>query len=123
MKFKYFLVILSGLACYLVQTDQTCGKKPESVGKTLIGQELASNSWPWVVALINRQNLQFFCGGTLISSRHVLTGEHFFVSQLISSFLDLPQFCYSQLRIASTRNTDRLSKQLTKSQLLLADTT
>jgi len=38
------------------------------------GEEAKMNEWPWQVALV--YNNKFFCGGSLISDRHILTAAH-----------------------------------------------
>jgi len=38
------------------------------------GKEANMNEWPWQVALV--YNNKFFCGGSLISDRHILTAAH-----------------------------------------------
>lgn len=38
------------------------------------GTKTLRGEWPFLVALYNAENLEIFCGGTLISQRHVLTG-------------------------------------------------
>jgi len=38
------------------------------------GEETKLNEWPWQVALV--YNNKFFCGGSLISDRHILTAAH-----------------------------------------------
>ena len=44
-----------------------CGKKSKlSVGV---------NEWPWLSAFVFWPDLEYFCGGSLISTKHVLTGE------------------------------------------------
>jgi len=40
------------------------------------GVETETNEYPWQVALVSASGKHPFCGGTLISSRHVLTAAH-----------------------------------------------
>ena len=40
------------------------------------GFETEPNEFPWVVGLTDRRLRQPFCGGALISNRHVLTAAH-----------------------------------------------
>ena len=40
------------------------------------GQRADVNEYPWQVGLVNTQGTTPFCGGTLISSQHVLTAAH-----------------------------------------------
>ena len=50
-----------------------CGIKPE---KIVGGSEVTPYSLPWQVAFVRRGSNQPFCGGTLISDRHILTAAH-----------------------------------------------
>lgn len=78
--------------------ESNCGAS--SCGKTLMlsglvkgGSQAKRGQWPFLAALENREGRKFFCGGNLISSRHVLTGElkcclisnH----EIINEFIDL----------------------------------
>lgn len=52
-----------------------CGLSTNSLRKSG-GTKVDPNEWPWMVALI-RRNLPFiFCGGVLITDRHVLSAAH-----------------------------------------------
>lgn len=81
MTVKSFFVTLITLCLVsqYVQADSgECGRISDSLQD--------ANSFPWTVELVNRRTNLFFCAGSLISSKHVLSGE----SQLMS----LP--CYVQ---------------------------
>lgn len=52
-----------------------CGKVSFSVGLAIGGRETERGQWPFLVALFNFEENQFFCGGNLISSKNVLTGK------------------------------------------------
>ena len=54
-----------------------CGRIAPSVSVTKIvgGKEADPQEWPWAAALL-RTGDSHFCGGTLISDRHVLTAAH-----------------------------------------------
>ena len=50
-----------------------CGVKPSAI---VGGSEVTPYSLPWQVAFVSRGSNRPFCGGTLISDRHVLTAAH-----------------------------------------------
>ena len=50
-----------------------CGRKPSLI---VGGYEVTSYSIPWQVSLVKPTSDLPFCGGTLISDRHVLTAAH-----------------------------------------------
>jgi serine protease 56 len=80
MKFKRISVILLTILDICVNTNSAqvkCGRKSVASGNVHGGEPAKLNEWPWLVAL-RHQNAEvnkFFCGGTLISKRHVLSGE------------------------------------------------
>lgn len=51
--------------------------KAEGIGLVAGGQGFTRGKWPWMVAIFGRaeEKWQFRCGGTMISNKHVLTGE------------------------------------------------
>lgn len=62
--------------CSYIETKFTeCGTTSYSVGHIVGGAEAKPGQWPFMAALVMRSTKQFFCGGNLISRRHVLTGE------------------------------------------------
>merc|ERR1719167_799763 len=50
-----------------------CGRKP---GRIVGGKEVTPYSLPWQIAFVYRGLNEPFCGGTLISDRHILTAAH-----------------------------------------------
>lgn len=45
--------------------------------KRIVGrQPAAPGQWPWMAALLNDGAPEIFCGGVLVSDRHVLTGAN-----------------------------------------------
>ncbi|KAG8201309.1 hypothetical protein JTE90_016790 [Oedothorax gibbosus] len=56
-----------------VQVPEDCGV---GTNRRIVGGLSADRkAWPWMVALLNNK-LKFFCGGSLISNRYVLTAAH-----------------------------------------------
>jgi hypothetical protein len=55
--------------------NQDCGKVEFTSGLIVNGTQTSRGQWPFLVALHHLENEIFFCGGSLISTRHVLTGE------------------------------------------------
>merc|ERR1719458_433646 len=54
-----------------------CGVKGGAAnGRIVGGQETEQHEYPWQVGLVSRNGRSPFCGGTLISSTHVLTAAH-----------------------------------------------
>ncbi|XP_026805755.1 uncharacterized protein LOC113548864 [Rhopalosiphum maidis] len=62
--------------------ETTCGVRNVTIVKILGGAPSELGAWPWMVALgyvgVNQNNrvLQWNCGGTLITNKHVLTAAH-----------------------------------------------
>lgn len=54
---------------------KSCGIREGFVPTIFGGHKTSKGDWPWNVAFIDREYENFFCGGTLISARHVLSGE------------------------------------------------
>jgi len=63
-----------------VPSNQDCSCGIENTGGRIIGgSETVPHRYPWMVALVQpNQPTRQFCGGTLISDRHVLTAAHCF---------------------------------------------
>lgn len=55
-----------------------CGVNPKkSLFRRIVGGKPADpKDWPWMVALLQRVGNTQYCGGTLITDRHVLTAAH-----------------------------------------------
>jgi len=53
---------------------QWCGNVTFIKTTVLSGDEAAPGQFPFLAALIYKPKNKFFCGGTLITSKHVLTG-------------------------------------------------
>lgn len=72
MKLIDFGVVLFAIS---VANAKSCGRRSNVVGTIFGGNKALKNEWPWLVAFVDRQSESFFCCGSLISSKHVLSGE------------------------------------------------
>lgn len=55
-----------------------CGRPESGVGLIVRGRDFERGDFPWAVPLLRSQNggtLLFFCGGTLVTLSHVVTGR------------------------------------------------
>lgn len=55
-----------------------CGRSVVARKRIVNGKPAALNSWPWIAAIGFEQDgkIDFLCGGTLITNRHVVTAAH-----------------------------------------------
>ena len=72
--FRTFLLLITFSS--LSVTDD-CGTRSYSTGTIFGGNYAVIRQWPWFARLfrIGQVKDQFFCGGSLISDKHVLTGK------------------------------------------------
>jgi Trypsin len=76
MKFTLVFVIFVAICCVLADGQgESCGRKFSGSDLSFGGEQVQSNEWPWLVALIYSPKNVFFCSGSLISSKHVISGE------------------------------------------------
>lgn len=68
MFFKFLVIFL----CF--EAFETCGRFSYGGGTIVGGEFIKKGEWPWLVALFESKSRSYFCGGTLISEKHVLTG-------------------------------------------------
>ena len=57
-------------------SDCSCGVSQRNMPRIVGGQHALKNAYPWLVALVLVGSTNPFCGGTLLSSRTVLTAAH-----------------------------------------------
>lgn len=67
------LAIILKLA--VVAVAQECGNVKYSSELIFGGKYAKRGQWPWLCTLHDTESDEFFCGSTLISNRHVMTGE------------------------------------------------
>lgn len=53
-----------------------CGKVSYNEGYVVGGRKVIRGQWPFIVALRFIRTKQFFCGGVLITTTHVVTGNY-----------------------------------------------
>lgn len=64
-----------------------CGIVTLIQGQSIGGTETKRGQWPFLVALHNIEKQKFFCGGNLISAKHVLTGNLSTINPLVANQL------------------------------------
>ena len=82
MLFNEVLVIFLVFSLICLQAKSTsvkneCGKKNAAKGLVYGGEQTKPNTWPWLVAFSHRVKRKqiFFCGGSLVSTKHVVSGN------------------------------------------------
>ena len=86
MRFKgvfinfFAAVIFLSLANVDALNDNSCGREYAGIGLIVGGMKVnLRTKWPWIVAFTHFERNNYFCGGSLISELHVLSGELFFL--------------------------------------------
>lgn len=78
LKFFVFVLLVFSVESSRVKRyarDQ-CGEPLVPEGTVQFGHVSERNKWPYLVALFEVSSKKFFCGGSLISRRHILTAAH-----------------------------------------------
>lgn len=75
LKESFALIIVT---CFLSEAQSVtfCGQRNAVIGTIFGGEEVSRNAWPWLVAFHNRLKKKFFCAGSLITEKHVLSGKY-----------------------------------------------
>lgn len=55
--------------------ETRCGQKTVGVGNVYGGKLVEANSWPWLVAFMKEPENTFFCGGSYVSKRFIVSGK------------------------------------------------
>lgn len=79
MKLRYLLAVVLNVCAILGLGEanlENCQSSDPIVSRIFGGEKVTKFKieFPWLVALYNRKNEKFFCAGSLISEKHVLSG-------------------------------------------------
>lgn len=78
MHFNIAFVLIISISSVLglpnASSDQ-CKKGRGFTGQIVGGERAKKGDWRWVVAFIHWRSENYFCGGSLISTRHILSGK------------------------------------------------
>jgi secreted trypsin-like serine protease len=77
MKFKFiFCFVLIYLTCS-VTIGYKCGVRSSIKSEKVSDRnEIDPGSWPWIAALVHLRLNSYFCGASVISEKHLLSGKH-----------------------------------------------
>lgn len=71
------LFMISGVVFgFRLSAPESCGQRRVLSGTIFGGSSTSRGQWPWLVAFVYRFSEKFFCGGSLISTKHVLSGKN-----------------------------------------------
>lgn len=75
--FGVFSLFLISCEIFVASSSQVqpCGQRKGGGGNIIDGIKAKKNEWPWLVAFVKVPEGKFFCGGSLISDKHILSGE------------------------------------------------
>lgn len=76
MRFKEsFMVIMICCSLGLSVGNEQCKKGRSVIGAIVGGERAQKGEWRWMVAFIHMEKGNYFCSGSLISNRHILSGK------------------------------------------------
>jgi len=72
LKFGFFLIFVAHLRMKV--QSHGCGNVTFNAAMAIGGEIASPAQFPYLIALIYKPVKQFFCGGTLITNQHALSG-------------------------------------------------
>lgn len=87
--FVIAFVLILDLNLLIEVQGQECGKVNFIEQRILGGIETSRGQWPFLAALYHADKSNFFCGSTVISAKHVLTGEFSVLSRHGKNYCEL----------------------------------
>lgn len=96
-----------------------CGEVFYVQGLVIGGTTTIRGQWPFLVALHHLEANAFFCGGNLITSRHVLTGRLTFIDNCVESTILISIQLLIACRIKINPNNCKLMNSLFYSVALI----
>lgn len=94
-----------------------CGRKSVTGGLILGGTYSARGQWPWLAALVYSHDQKYFCGSTLISTKHTITAAHCMQAKLSRKVLEPEQLVvllgkHDMKELSEDGSETRLVKQI-----------
>jgi secreted trypsin-like serine protease len=69
------VIVLFFITFLATANGQDCGCIKVAVSFSIGSEYAVRGQWPWLVPLLKNDSDKFFCGSTIVSDRHLLTGE------------------------------------------------
>lgn len=69
-----FMFCIIGMVNLSEASKEDCGTRKVFVPYIFGGSSIQKAEWPWLVAFFHRIESKFFCSGSLVSKKHILSG-------------------------------------------------